>query len=950
MYTTENYGIFLGLMTAKFGEEGRFVDNELKPFFARYKEKIKENLFSNGDKEKEEIFEQYLFRPKCYFLFDNFDLAVLSLVDDFNLGTRAFHPFNTLITNDLKESDNEYNSQNFTYKVISGTVPKFTQNSSERDGLLQTADRTFIGNNTERYPLIGITSLKFNNALLIGGGGSVMELAIKRVQELIKASPSQNGTLDYVIFHSASWHEITIVFFSNSYNCIADRVFAIREMVFDDLDAGEDKQAFNHINKNCLLQRYLATTIEKPNQSKIKAAHLFVHTHTVFGFDLEILRGHPLPQLMNNEGIQLHSRWNLKPGHTLDFIEGFREYFDQWQMPSSIISGRGDFSYTIEGNILENFLRIHKVISTNKNIRKHARKVVTTPQFKIDHDKGLRQKKKGGDHYLFHNKLPCFRFSLNNIADTRIHLEALGISKIIQEKIINMFIIFNDGMEDPVLYGYFIELKPYLEQIRALIEDLATLQNGDKSMAKTQEILLSAADLFESAYTNRFGQSYIMNEITDFNIEFNGGLQQLIAAYDGAYKSLTALMGEGVPGKSVTYASSYPIIESESLGVRLNYFHLYQPEFFAAAATHEAANFFGMRRATKDSEVGLLFQKLEETAERQGISSLERSTLNYFFTDIATLKLAYNEDFELFFYWHWCSFFQTSNVYKPGGKEIVHQHFEKFLARMVLVDQFMNPSESDRFFYKFPDPPFNACHEGIRQTWKASLQKAKDMAQKIIDDDQRKLASDKLLPNFANLVLGLEVEDFVKTADGNEVPKIYEKLKKLAEQKTYLKGGFKVEGQLKNVSDEAFMAKAIRNCRSACLYELTNLIMGYFRQGKIYTFDEAWNKRPLKDTSRSFTVHALFLSYLKIIKELNNDSANILIRDPNTGRIDKEALSKNVSKDALLIDGRGGFISNSLKGRSTYYLYRSLFLQSLWCLSIKLKAQLFFSDNDRTKQ
>ena len=194
------------------------------------------------------------------------------------------------------------------------------------------------------------------------------------------------------------------------------------------------------------------------------------------------------------------------------------------------------------------------------------------------------------DHYLLHSKLSSFRFSLDQITWIRTTLKELRIPKILRERVTNMFVIFNDGIHDPILYSNFIELKPFLETIILSLEQYSLQKTS--SVAEITDDLNNISSIFETSYKNRFGQSYIMNEITDYNIDFNGGIQQLLQAYDSAYKSLTSILGEKGIGRSIAYVAGYSNIESDQLSVRLNYFHLYQPEFFAAAAAHEAANYF----------------------------------------------------------------------------------------------------------------------------------------------------------------------------------------------------------------------------------------------------------------------------------------------------------------------------------------------------------------------
>jgi hypothetical protein len=240
-----------------------------------------------------------------------------------------------------------------------------------------------------------------------------------------------------------------------------------------------------------------------------------------------------------------------------------------------------------------------------------------------------------------------------------------------------------------------------------------------------------------------------MNEITDFNIDFNGGIQQLLLAYDSAYKSLTSLLGEGI-GRSMAYVSGHSNIESDILSVRLNYFHLYQPEFFAAAATHEAANHFFNRILDEEGEEDDLWM-VGSYLENDQLSLLEKSVLRYFFMDIVSYYFSYANDFELFFFWHWTSFLQTSLAYNLDGS--LHQElFNKFMLRMYLMDAFL-----ELHYFDQPEPPFGAAPASLARSWKITYEQVRPLASEIVSRHR-----EPYLNPARDFVLGLITYEFVE--------------------------------------------------------------------------------------------------------------------------------------------------------------------------------------------
>jgi hypothetical protein len=755
MYKTENYGVFLGLMTMPFGNEDDFLKYEIENLFEQYKENVKRNLVN--DLPADSDFEQYLYRPKAYCLFGNFDLAVFSLVDDFSLGTRNFHPFSPLIKPKRDELNKDYQPQNFTFHIISGTAPDMRYIDPKEPSLIEKSKDTFLASAPSEYPLIGITSIKLNNGFLVGGGGRFVDLVLRKIREVIREKSPLEGNLEYMILHSFSWHEITLVFFSNSYRLIAHKILQIRELTFGDLRTSDNEKSCQKVMDASLL--YLMRQKETGNAPKpeeIDQSHTIVHTHTTFGYDANLLLNDAPEQMemIREDEINFYIRWNIKPGHLYSFIQDLEKELNQKNkntealklLEGKITAGRGDYSYVINKNALKEYRSIVNLV-IESNLIKHVRKINTIPELTSDFRFPGRNYFAVDDHFLLHSKLSQFRFKLEQVAEVRSLLKELRVSKILREKVTNMFVIFNDGIHDPILYGYFIELKPFLEEVIALLESLG--QEKSQTVDYVSTLLDKITTVFETGYKNRFGQSYIMNEITDFNIDFNGGIQQLLVAYDGAYKSLTSLLGEQGRGRSIAYVSGHSNIESDILNVRLNYFHLYQPEFFAAAATHEAANFFFDR----DSQLKQIHDSLLHYLEENDDQYIKESALKYFFTDVATYHLAFAGDFDLFFYWHWCSFLQTGLTYNLDGT-FNQEFFNRFMARMFLVETYLGKSKLNQSLL----PPFQTHSAAVYKAWERAHWEAKPLAQELLDEH----------PDYIDMirafVLGLLIYEFVEDA------------------------------------------------------------------------------------------------------------------------------------------------------------------------------------------
>jgi hypothetical protein len=201
--------------------------------------------------------------------------------------------------------------------------------------------------------------------------------------------------------------------------------------------------------------------------------------------------------------------------------------------------------------------------------------------------------------------------------------------------------------------------------------------------------LEKVTDNFERAYRNRFYNSYRMGDITDFNLDFKGGIQQLISSFDAAYKAICSELGRP---ESFVYVAGSPGVYSTRYEVRLNFYHVFQPEIFACIANHEAANFYFTRfngrsvpwfalacelapveNRSDHNKIVPIFRKLEAMRRRSHgqqrtlLSFVTQPLFNYVFVDLLAFYFGYNRNERLWTYWYWAYFAQNSDAYSRAG-------------------------------------------------------------------------------------------------------------------------------------------------------------------------------------------------------------------------------------------------------------------------------------------
>src|SRR5690606_5140281 len=119
--------------------------------------------------------------------------------------------------------------------------------------------------------------------------------------------------------------------------------------------------------------------------------------------------------------------------------------------------------------------------SNQDNISLHSRRVNTLPRIYYKSFQDLlavsnRYKFTNAfrpeQHFFSNKKLThnSISFSLSELCNIREWLYKCKVSKILREKVLHMFVNFNDGVQDPLLFIYFIELRRFLEVVRDFIE------------------------------------------------------------------------------------------------------------------------------------------------------------------------------------------------------------------------------------------------------------------------------------------------------------------------------------------------------------------------------------------------------------------------------------------------------------------------------------------------
>ncbi|MFK7932774.1 MAG: hypothetical protein AB8G22_04650 [Saprospiraceae bacterium] len=923
MYQSENCGLFLALTSLPLGEGSDFYRTEIaEGIFKNYKERLREHFKPKCGSESEKIckheFETYLYQPKAYCLLGNYDLAVLSLIDEFSLGSRSFHPYSSLLKGKKPH--------NFTYQTVTGTAPKLSAFGSDDTSFQERAHRTFLHAATDTasdesvFPFIGICSIKIDNSLLIGAGGKLQDLIIRAIRATIEECDFyKNKEVDYLLTTTLSWNEISIVFFSDSFQKITSKILSIRELVVKNLAQHDHDHYYQFVKENSLATR-------KHSAEQIENLPLFANTTTIFGYDHYFLE-HPNAfknpparfKKFDATELKLYVRWYIRPGHLRATLQ---------EMSSSdsahIAIGRGDYVYALDTESLQNLTDYVNNLTRHPShpMVQHIKKIYSTPEIDCSIDT-IPAGKISEEQYERSHAGKDLVFSIETLAEIKRYLKTYSVAKILRDKVVNMYVSFNDCIQDEVLYSYFIDLYPFLLRVKEDIKLYGLDETGYyDSIRNISKELRTICDDFEKAHRNRFHQSYLTSDITDYNLEFNGGIQQIVTAFDSAYKSIAGILGMDADELPFVYITGYSGVASKLYNVQLNSYHLYQPEFFVAVATHEVAN--NIIENLRTDFPGI--QKIRAYyASDSTFTQDYPQAVEYFLVDLVTFHLAYNRNVKLFLYWHWGTFLQTALYYNRDGS-INRRLFREFLLRMIILFKFLDIKDAIR-----AEQP---CCATLAEYWIEDFKQLEKMAEHFLQDEY--LAD---WWEYSEVVANkMVIDDFCGISEHRRTAQTDSKRKQQKEVVELIHETLFQQNQVRNKKKYLQMYHE-RTDREVLVMLGRFEEMEYLSDEIVTAFknDHVYQTQPYNViNSTSFHTHTLFYAYLKLLYEMNDGQIQMLPRDE-----EGHPKPQQEGYDLMLFDKTGGVFTRNYELRRKYFQYRALLLQSIWQMGYEYKKQLF---------
>ncbi|MBM3322196.1 hypothetical protein FJY69_01760, partial [candidate division WOR-3 bacterium] len=594
--------VFIGL-SAQLNVGGLLdFSKEIEEFFHCYKAGLLERIHEGRSKLSR------FYEPVNYIALGPFDIATLALVDDFDLGCCAFHPLDQHWPRTEEPAGKSLrrlvrDRRTFFHQTIMGPMPCFSPEHDSKDLAIGCLFRN-------RLPLLGICQLELQHGLLIGAGADFLRCAIKAIRrkfdQVKKQSPRFfRSDIELLILESHAWHELTLLLFARSFEDIIRFVLEVREWTIDEMSAslraGDAYDLSLFLGADTLTSLYCRL---EPRTS-VAASHVFGTSATTLAFRTGLCSrgGRKLLATVCKDDILYETRrWSARAGHVQSALAaavGEPPPVVNHPLKFLLCAGRGDIVTPLPGAEQTSSWRLVKDMMPllQDDVRQHEiGEHLITRSTSICHagvnfgpgDAGLKDNnvhlpKVGETHpylgrvleALPHTKgvRACVRGITKDILEP---LKRLGVPKVVAARLVNAFALLAQGLQDPHLVSNMLELLPFMQRIRRLIER----PPNELDLADLTRLLADHADKFELAWHNRYRGGWHLGEVSDFTLEYKGGIEQLVSAFDAAYKALSeSLVGEG---RVLALVSPQPSITSTQTAIRLNYHDIFTPEFFAA--------------------------------------------------------------------------------------------------------------------------------------------------------------------------------------------------------------------------------------------------------------------------------------------------------------------------------------------------------------------------------
>lgn len=682
-----NYGVQFTFTTLPDKQEADFQQYIEKDYFEGFRNPIKE-------------LKPFLYKPMKYYILGDYDICYITLINNLKFSHRLFEP--------KSAKNNVFKSHSF--QSYSG----FALNTIEQLENIQDI--------TSRKFFVGIVNLKLNNGLLLGNGINFYEYVFNSLTKVLEDKP-------FLISQTFTWFDFSLVVFIDDPAELSALMSVIRGMEVGDNDYDQ------------IIENSLYNEIIKNDKERIKHFSIFSDTHTYFGFNHDLIQGKltdkfvcEFLQFIENHKIELETEieWLVKPGHEQWLYKLLEEHKQLGPLFNFEKNGimLGKYDYCIKqktSDITISFHLIRDIFRSKCKLFEHIRKVRT----RIFLNAVLIPKEQRGV-FLWDKDLSLLAIKSDTYIDIEDRLKALKISRQIRLKISKIFINYNNGIQDPIQFTYFLDFTVFIKNLIGLI--IRESDNAKEKAIRIRELedkLNEHIRIFQEGYDVRFLNGYQFENISDFNLDFNSSIPQLLSSYSSLIFEYGKLLYENGEYGQVIQLNN---IDTESNYISINYsiHHLTSPEFVFSTILKEILNQLEIDNRTYKELLAILKSEhhnfIAEVNESYLDDMFEHNLfeLEYFVMDAIRYMITYQFNFELFNHWFWTYNYQNPSLFDSSGM-FNEDHLRKEMLRIMLI----------RDYFKVEKGRLSNPSPELFTFWDRHIDKIEIISEKIILHLQR---------------------------------------------------------------------------------------------------------------------------------------------------------------------------------------------------------------------
>jgi hypothetical protein len=874
------------------------IDEIVKEHYSSYKKDIA-RYSDHMDEEWD-----HLYKPLQYCLLGNYDIALISLINNHKFSQRQI-------------TSHEPNA----FQVITGACPLIDDQFSLKE--------FFRKREQKAEPFIGITNIKLNNELLIGNGAfflhPVMDLLDRTLKKEFKGENEKD--LAYFIQQSYSWFEITLVTFSNDIETISDVLAGLRRLKLQDLPVEERAT----LEQNSLYQTH-------PEDVSGRNPHLFADTHSYFGFHSNLVRGIGDKQV-GDQPLEMQIEWEIKPGHFVDLRDELSRVeaggIQVFRGPGHILTGKMDYTIQPVDKKFSGYLALLAHFRTGDKLIAYIRRIKT--KVLLASPTSLLIANTGTEDPAEFKRLIYTHFlrGLPRHGELNDDLTTLKISRNVRNKINKIYYNYRNGIQDPILFTYFLDFKLFIQGLTEMIRleaqqywavftlEKQLTQLEKRSVHELEQVLIKMIEVFEEGYNTRMLNCHHFEDINDFDLDFNSSIQQMLSTYNtlAAHISL-AFYDRGMHGPVVQLCQKNTV--SNYVSINYDVYHLISPEFVFFTLIKEVLNkYIYANEKLTPNPIRSIIKELEEEVKAgklRGLFEDDLISFEYYFLDSVKFIHSCNLDEDLYVYWFWTWNLQNASLFDKIGM-VNEENFKNELIRLFFVLKLFGTD-----IQELECPLADLAHLWERHSRSISER---------IDEF---FAKSNHIHRFKYAILEIFKYPDVGEEYLNGVSK------EISEEK--------VEGMLGQLNihlipkenlelwESEGNGNRILNYWGYALYRHKGIVEKLSKGYPVY--EDAGSGHQLAFIS------ALMYSYLRIIFD-RNKKVRILRRDALIGRPLTVFIRAEKEEFLYSADPFGGVYFANNKRANEYFELRNATLQSLWHCGLLMKKDIYFYEGEQQR-